>query len=110
MLGRRFLDAISYHFIGSMDDVRFYDRVLGPQEIAWLYQAELNTAATLDIQVKTVDVVMNLSVGVRYILESSFDLHVWNPVGGEFVADFPEKRQTFDALATGRFFRIRRVL
>ena len=63
----------------------------------------------MEIKISTVKVIQHVVLGTRYVLESSFDLITWVPVGTEFTAEEEELVNEFDAESYGRFYRLREV-
>lgn len=66
-------------------------------------------APTVTIEVSTVKVTQNVTLGLNYVLESSFDLVTWTPAGPPFTAEAEMIVNEFDVAETGRYFRIRQV-
>jgi hypothetical protein len=76
--------ANRYRFIGSIDDVRVYNRALSPTEIQQLYQVETGPRVSL---VKTVKPSFsNLTLGTKYQLQTSLDSKTWANYGTPFTA------------------------
>ena len=65
---------------------------------------------TVAIRVSKVIVTQNVNQGERYVLESSFDLITWTPVGPSFIATSETIEDEFDINLSGRFFRVRQVV
>jgi len=64
---------------------------------------------TVSIDVSKVKVTQNASLGLSYVLESSFDLVTWTATGPQFTAESETIVNEFDVDVRGRFFRIRQV-
>jgi len=64
---------------------------------------------TVSIDVSKVKVTQNVSLGLSYVLESSFDLVTWTAAGPQFTAVSETIVNEFDVVVRGRFFRIRQV-
>ena len=54
-------------------------------------------------------VTQTMTIGRRYVLESSFDLATWTATGPAFTAVSEMVESEFDLNVTGRFFRLREV-
>lgn len=76
---------------------------------AVLYQTTTGNPPSLDIQVKSVQVILHVTPTKRYQLQASTDLKTWNNVGAPFVASTAEIVQEFNSIEVGRFFRIQEV-
>ena len=63
----------------------------------------------MDIKVTQVETKQHVILGHKYVVESSTDLENWTQVGSPFTANRETITQTFDVVATGRYFRIREV-
>ncbi|HNQ89967.1 MAG TPA: hypothetical protein PKM73_15205 [Verrucomicrobiota bacterium] len=64
---------------------------------------------TVSIEVSKVKVTQNVTLGLNYQLESSFDLVTWTAAGSQFTATSETIVSEFDVDVTGRYFRIRQV-
>jgi hypothetical protein len=99
--------APRYSWVGSIDDVRIYDRALSTNEIQQLYQFEAGPNIALIKAVKPS--FSNLSLGTNYQLQVSGDLNSWTNQGSVFAATnsaivYP---QYFDVENFGElFFRV----
>jgi hypothetical protein len=62
---------------------------------------------TVGIKFSKVKVTQNVTIGRRYVLESSFDMSAWTPVAPPFVASSEVIEDEFDLDVTGRYFRVR---
>jgi hypothetical protein len=77
-------DNGAYYLIGSLDDVRIYNRALSSNEVATLYyyespkKVQLAKAYTLDFE--------GLFVGTNYQLQASTNLSTWSNWGAPFTA------------------------
>jgi hypothetical protein len=63
-------------------------------------------APRLSVEVSRVAVKLKVSVGKKYLLESSQDLKVWTPAEDIFVAEDENLTREFVVAEQGRFFRI----
>lgn len=61
------------------------------------------------IGVSRVRVTQNVTLGRRYVLDSSSNLVTWNVTGPPFTANSETIESEFDVNVTGRFFRLREV-
>jgi hypothetical protein len=91
---------------GKIDDVRIYDRALTEAQVRTLHRYERNPLPSLIIEVKTVQVRLQLETGRKYQLQSSPDASSWTNTEEAFVADSPVVTRDFDAFETGRYFRV----
>jgi len=64
---------------------------------------------TVAIRVSKIVVTQNVTIGRRYVLESSFDSTAWTATGPAFIAESEIVEDEFDVSVTGRFFRLREV-
>ena len=96
-------------FPGRLDDFRIYNRALSGQEVKDLYRYEAPEGPSLTMEVQTVRVTMKVRPTRKYQLEASLDLSTWTKQGEPFVASSSEVVQQFNAIETGRFFRIYEV-
>lgn len=60
----------------------------------------------LSIAVSKVSVTLNVVLGLKYQLETSTDLQIWEKVGQEFVAKEEEIIQEFDVNTVGKYFKV----
>ena len=65
--------------------------------------------STVEIRFSKVKVKQNVTLGRRYLLESSFDSVVWTATGPVFTATSETIENEYDVDVTGRFFRLREV-
>jgi hypothetical protein len=64
---------------------------------------------TVKVRVSKVMVTQELTLGRRYVLESSTDLITWNATGPSFMATSETVENEFDVGLAGHFFRVREV-
>jgi hypothetical protein len=93
-------------FTGQVDDVRIYNRSLGPGEVAELYSHEAPSLPALQVRVRTVEIIMALIPGRRYQLRASSDLKNWTDIGESFLATSNSEARLLDVADVGRFFRL----
>ena len=88
-------------FVGTIDEVRIYNRALSGQEIAELMlppNVNIAKAIRLDFQY--------LIVGTNYQLQTSSDLNTWTNFGSPFTANATTNSQYFDVGNWNAFFRL----
>jgi hypothetical protein len=73
-----------YRFVGSIDDVRIYNRALSSNEVAQLYAIESGPRVGLIKAVKPS--FSYLSIGTNYQLQVSGDINTWTNHGAPFTA------------------------
>ena len=95
-----------WFFIGSMDEVRVYNRALSGPEVSALYAQQAGRPVDLAIAVKTLQLTMNVMPGKAYQLQSSADLANWTSQGGVFVPTTATITQEVDAAESGRYWRL----
>ena len=71
-------------FGGKIDDLRIYNRALGPSEIQALFASEAGPTVNF-VKAFTVDF-SNLTVGSNYVLQASSDLSNWTNYAAPFTA------------------------
>jgi hypothetical protein len=99
--------ADRYRFIGSIDDVRIYDRALDPSEVQQLFQYEAGPKLALLKSVRPS--FTDLLIGTKYQLQTSMDSKTWGNFGAPFTATntsmiFPEYWDV--STWTGLFFQL----
>lgn len=98
--GTVYNDAFS-GFVGTIDEVRIYNRALSGQEIAELMlspNVNIAKAIRLDFQY--------LIVGTNYQLQTSSDLNTWTNIGLPFSATATTNSQYLDVGNGNSFFRL----
>jgi hypothetical protein len=104
------IDAFDHKdFRGFLDDIRIYNRALSDQEVQDMYAYEAAEPPSLSINVKTVQVMMNVRPTKQYQLESSLDLIKWTKAGEPFLASSSTVTQEFNTIEVGRYFRLSEV-
>ena len=105
-LGRRSFYNDSF-LVGSLDDVRIYNRALSGPEVAALHAMESGKTVDISIAAKTYQLTMTVIPGRGYQLQSSGELHQWNSVGDVF---FPTNTPVLQEVETGENSRYWRLL
>ena len=98
--GTVYNDAFS-GFVGTIDEVRIYNRALSGQEIAQLtLPPYLNIAKAIRLDYQY------LVVGTNYQLQTSSDLNTWTNFGSPFTATAATNLQYLDVGNWNAFFRL----
>jgi hypothetical protein len=96
----------SLPFIGTIDDVRIYNRALAAEEVRALYSLQKNPNPWLAIEKRNA-IQMFLKPGKTYQIESSSDLVKWSDYGRSIVAEREIESAAAIAEERNRFFRLR---
>jgi hypothetical protein len=102
----------NYCFFGSLDDIRVYNRALSENEIALLYRNEstlIDSFLSIELNARTVRVVMQVNMGRKYQLQSSVDLDTWSYIGTTFVASSSSWSQDIEVLKSAQYFRLQEL-
>jgi len=65
---------------------------------------------TVSIKISKFKVTQHVQVGHTYVLEGSFGLSIWEPIGNQFTAEAEDVVTEVDAETAGRFFRTREII
>jgi len=103
------INGLGNYFVGSVSDVRIYNRALASSEVAALYSVESSQYANSGIFQAVGISNTNLAIGAKYQMQVSSDLTTWTNSGAVFTATNSTVTNFYPVNWNQLFFRLQRL-